>query len=278
MFASSAKSRRGKATFDPSSKVRGKLRRRHRRRARRDPRLRDIFSARSTLLGVPVCEMTTRKRAVAARYSALCAGDETIKEQRGRCISVFGRACGADDVEATPDFRNALERSAPRTAKGESGKTPWPRSGSFDPVSALQTVKILLYRMPGIVTPLLLPSRAQSNRRVHEYRDAWFHGLHSFKSLLARPFDLPSYYVYFTLEAEARAKVLLEYARLARDKYPWYPHEQITCVAISLFFSCAKDLIVNYRFEIASVISPAKQPFLRDSIGYRKNGRGQWLR
>jgi len=156
VFASSAKSRRGKATFDPSSKVRGNLRRRHRRRARRDPRLRDIFSARSTLLGVPVCEMTTRKRAVAARYSALCAGDETIKEQRGRCISVFGRACGADDVEAMPDFRNALERSAPRTAKGGSGKTPWPRSGFFDPVSVLQVVKILLYRMPGIVTPLLL--------------------------------------------------------------------------------------------------------------------------
>lgn len=40
---------------------------------------------------------------------------------------------------------------------------------------------------------------------------------------------------------------------------------------LSFFFSCAKDLIVSYRFEIPGVISVAKQPFLRDPIGYRKN-------
>lgn len=143
--------------------------------------------------------------------SALCAGDETIKEQREGCISVFGRASRAEAtrrqsrispppfVVAMPDFRNALERSA-RTAKGRSGNS-LAAVGILWSAPCWKLPKILLCRMPGVVTLLLLPRSIPLARkviaRVHEYRDAWFYGLHSFKPLPRGP--LISRVITFTL-------------------------------------------------------------------------------
>lgn len=104
----------------------------------RDPRLRDIciFSPFYPFRRSCLRDDYAPKSRIAMLRScnALCAGDETIKEQREGCISVFGGASRADAarrqsrvspppfVVAMPDFRNALERSA-RTTKGRSGNS-----------------------------------------------------------------------------------------------------------------------------------------------------------
>lgn len=115
-------------------------------------------------------------------------------------------------IVAMPDFRNALERSV--WTKGE-----WKLfSRGRDPLIrfVLKVARILLCRMLGESRDTVT-SPAQSNRRVHEYRDSLdFMDCTLLKPSLAEPFDLPSYYVYFTSAAEARAKVLPEYAGFAR--------------------------------------------------------------